>query len=1000
MFYDLTDQQIQNIRKKIYPQELSGEFLKNVIVNNYGSTETGDNSFRIFYNFKDGLENDASGKQIFKVFNNEFAKKYMKLKLFEILSQTMLDEITANPLDITILEQIISKYGAVSRDLKPSLDFNGDKINADQHLRFRNLNNSIELTFDTTFLLSRPKIQYFTLGAIFYLDKNDYIADQQVEQKFIDDRVLVNNLLTYKLYVDNSVVSDMPIQDFRLVKEIFKETKYLDSLLSIISSPNGFNKVTKINQLVENSNLSTIATTSENYNLTSNFAKDRLIKKIKLNPKPKNSFSNVFYSRNYLKNLGILFNINFEEILKENTAFGSLLIRSDLKDELYKKCKISNIKILRRKVNKQKNNQFLPMLNTINVLVSSGESKEKNIISTIDDENATLSEIDLNTSSFFKLRTFTVVDKKIFSATSGYYQYGFELEISNAINQFLLNYADSLMPQISALNQYLEETNKIAKVVGDDKNGYSLQGSYDPQKRSFTPIFIKNYAIPRNNAPSFSKIVNEAIESFVTTIKMFGLMKETESQMINTLASMLSPTTTNAEIINYFINIYQKLISQIRTLVKQNSNNSFKISKWFTNDYVDTNQEINLGYKFISFDSYQGLGILKSDQFRNLINSNLSRYSINKNTDTTQIGDNDFAYLPPLEIYSLNKTLQLNVLNNNSKAIADLDFAELEIDIKNIKSFGTNIKLPNLNTANIGKFQKKLDVASKSTKLLEKFSLQSKEEFIELPSTAPVQQNLPLEKNENVDSTDLILALSKQFDLEKNNYLKFINKPTPKVDLEEYYANSPKKSNLIGKNLNIANQKLALTNENIEQNLENIEMPIYVRLLLEDKNPIIKNTDNYKKSLKLNSKFQFLFNTLHVIEILDYADSSLRENWTLLTRAKIQSLSENGLYLCRLRNYKNLRLGIEGIEEVKLPIYEQYFLFSRSGLVTLPSFKAIKDLPTIKTQLKLAVGTKMTNLINNLGITQTPFETRNQTTQQSEIKNPFAPANTNRKKRE
>lgn len=1007
MFYDLTEQQVQNIKTKLYPQQaVNSSFLKNVIVNDYGSDDTGDNSIRIIYSFKDGLENNSVGEQIFKVFNNLTAKKYMKLKLFEIKSVNMLTEVTKTAKDIAALEAVISKYGALSRDLTPSLDFAGDKNNPDAHLRFENSNNAIELSYDTTFLLPRSKISYFTLGAIFYLDKNEYIADQKVDQRFIDERILVDRLLTYDLYVNNSVIASAPVQDLRLVKAVFKESNYLENILNIISKPNGFSKALAVKQQTEDIKLPVITKTSQNVNLTKSLGVESFISKVSLKRKPKKNFSNVFYSRNYTKELGMLFSINFEEILKDNTAFKNLLTRSSLKEEFFKKCKLSTIRIVRRQVKSDKKGSFIPRLETTKAIISSGEAKDKNEIKIIDNDDASLREITLNTSSNFKIRTFTVTDKRVFSGTSGYYQYGIELEITNAINEFLLSYADSLMPQISGLKEYLEETNKIAKVIGDDIKGYSLQGSYDPQKNAFTPIFINNFASPRKSAPSFQQIVINAVANFTATIKMFGLMKESEEELNSVIVNMLAPNQTRAETIIYFIKIYERLISQIRNLVKDNYNNSFTVKKWFTNDYVDTNSEINTGYNFINFNDYQGLGVLNSSRLRDIINSTLDRYSIDKNLDTTRIGENDFAYVAPSEILSVNKILSLANLNKNTKAISDLDFAEMEIDIKNTKLFGSSFKQPVISTRfnnatlnNLRNVAQKAEMAIKSNRFLRSFAAAPTDNvLIETPSVAPIVQNeLPV-KNEKIDESDLLLALSKQIDLAKNTFGTTINKPSPKVSAEEYYASAPSLNNTIVKVSNKATEKISLTEGNTETELSVLDMPIYVRQLLDDKNPILRSTDNYKKSLKLNSKFQFLFNTLHIIEILEYDNKSLQERWSLLTKTKLDSLPTQNLHLCRLRNYKNTRLGVDGIEQIKMPIYSEYFLFSKSNLINSPTqFPAsFRNLLTTIDERKVAASSKLSSLVNRLGIQPSSQETAT-SDQQPVTKNPFSSSRTNKK---
>lgn len=192
MFYKLSAPQIQAIKEKMYPQQRGiTTFLKNVIVNDYGA-ENSHNSFRIIYSFEDGNTFDEKNERYFKVFNNQTAIKYMKLKLFEILSPEMSKEIESF-IDIKDLENIISKYGALSQTLTPSLDFIGPKNDPALH-NMMDRNHGVIMSYETTFLLSRPQINFFSLGAIFYLDKEEYIKDQNVEERFLETNILFDKV--------------------------------------------------------------------------------------------------------------------------------------------------------------------------------------------------------------------------------------------------------------------------------------------------------------------------------------------------------------------------------------------------------------------------------------------------------------------------------------------------------------------------------------------------------------------------------------------------------------------------------------------------------------------------------------------------------------------------------------------------------------------------------------------------------------------------------------
>jgi hypothetical protein len=111
--------------------------------------------------------------------------------------------------------------------------------------------------------------------------------------------------------------------------------------------------------------------------------------------------------------------------------------------------------------------------------------------------------------------------------------------------------------------------------------------------------------------------------------------------------------------------------------------------------------------------------------------------------------------------------------------------------------------------------------------------------------------------------------------------------------------------------------------------LDDPKIPVHIKLLFDDKCRLMKKSDNYFRSIENNSKFQFLFNTLHAIEMLEYTDESFNERWTLVTNQMLNGLVANKTYLFRIRNYKNLSLNIQGFEQIKLPIYDGYFFFRK-----------------------------------------------------------------------
>lgn len=912
MFYNLTDRQIATIREKLFPKETAADsFLKNVIVNDYGS-DNGDNLIRVIFSLKDGLSNDASNKQFFKIFNNETAIKYMKFKIFEILSPAMKEEIKqtlSETKEISDLENIITKYGALSKDLSPALDFLGDKNNLDAHVKNANSNNSIDLVYDTTFLLARPKIDYFTLGAIFYLDKQEYIKNKKLEERFVDKRVLYGDLLLYSLYQNNKPVDYKPIQDLRLIKSIFKETGYLENILNTIVNGRGFDSLITTKDYTDNNKISLLNTNSENVKKTVDAGKEKLASKI--TKKTKTIFSSPFYSRNYDESLGFLFSINYQELINQNTSYGLLLARTDGKIDLINRCKISSIKILRRSLKKFKNN-YVPVLDTNTVIVSSGEKQNSNIVSEIDTNNSLLKEINLKGNSNLDLRTFSVNDASLFKQTRGFYQYGVEMTVTNGINLFLSSSADSLLKDITNLKKYLEETNNIVRTIHSYETSnltsynpsvytYSLSGSYDPQKNAFTPAFIENFDKPRGTEPSYKQIVSLAASDFANAVSILGVMKENKAILTNTIISLLDPRYTKAESITYFINTFEKLINQMRRLIKDNYNSDFTVEKWFDkqDELIDTTAPINVGYKFLDFRKRIGLGILTASDYNSKIISDINRYSTHPNLETV---NGLINYLAPNQVITNNTVIDFTSLNENSGSVANNDYALTELDIKDLNNNGYNV---GVNKEYFQPLQKSTDskkwqIALNAGKLAKTFSLSVKNSLLPIKN---IQQTTSV-KNVDVNETELLLSISKHFNLTTKTYYNPSFNSYNDLQTKDYY-------------------------------------PFHINILLDNKCRLFGVTDDYRKSIMLNSKFELLFNTLHSVEILEY-DSLFNQTWSALTKQKISSLEKNGIYLCKLRNYKNSAIGIDGIDQIKLPIYDGYFLFENSGEFNISSGRLTK----------------------------------------------------------
>lgn len=976
MFYNLTEEDIENFRQKTFPREIKrGEFLKRVVLNDSGT----DNLLKITLSVQDGA------KGVFKILDNPEALKYMKLKVFEIPSQKMYKTIAdAKIKSIAELEQIINLNAALSQVLAPSTDY--VRSTDDKTLKKKKNSKPKNLFYEINFLLPREIIQYFSLGLVFYFDKEDFLVDKNIEEKFINDEILFDNILLYKL-IENEKNINPVIQDIRLIKSTFKDLRVFDNLLSLITSNKVLNFLNPANVSVPNNDSKTTISPTNNSNLNpppppnspnapinstsqtnpigqsvgtlnagtepqvvpqtrlqglanrlekekiknaaaalfnmepSNTSKSELLQNIIVDAQRSQekakakTFIGPFYSRNMNKTLGFVFVINYEKIIDENTTYKSLFKRTKIKQEFINKCKICSIKILREKINENIKNTNLPIPNSTEVLVVSSQ-RDGESIEEVQTKYGSITELPTPVDSKISItRAFSVTDKELFfSSARGRYRYGVEIQISEAITDFLSAHVDKLSANLTNLIEYYNETNKVVKIVTNNSGDIILSGVYDPLRNAFTQDFVQKFNSPRpNNLPSYQKSILEAATDFITTLNFIGLDIQNSSELIKTIASSLSPTTTSAESINYFIKIYEQLINRLNKTIKDNINNSFTVKKWFTNDYIDTTVSIDYGYNLLNVSDYKGLGTITSFNYLKQLEDDINRhfgnyYQQTEPNEFVETGEtfNDrqailnaiipstAAYLSINKIYLPNKQVDLTVLGQNSGSISNLEFSEIELQIKALIDGDGSITtktdkiLPS--TANDNKIVRTVSLSSTSLESDLSISIKS---TIDINLNDPFRTTFQdeLVKIQNTTQVELFLSLLKQYESNNSETTKKVLEPT------------------------------------VIQRVGSLSIPTQVDILKTGLSRILKPQDEYLDNIDCLSKFNILFNTIHSIEVLEFTET-LEEKWTLLTRQKARSLpvSLRGFHICRMKNYKNENESISGMENIKLPIFHEYFL--------------------------------------------------------------------------
>lgn len=884
---------LQITKANLYPQN-SSKILQGLVINTQGN----DNIVKFAFRIKDGVRTGyaflgAGGfglegdRNPYIIYDNKISKKYLKMKFFEVSSQEMLNEVQNINLSgerrkdkeagvtknsIYYLEKIISKYGAVSFDLSPSYDFIESKLPDYARLKIYQIN----LDYERTFVLARQNINFLSIGVIFYFDIEQYIEDEQILNSSFYDYVLNDDIVIFDILRDNKRIpnSILPIQDLRIMKSSFQQTNYLDNLLHILSSDISFNRLANTEQFLQNN---TSFIDSEKLNEIINSINPTV------EPRKQKFFSNAYFSRTKLDSNSFTFSLKYKDLISINSVYKKFLDYSTLKAVFLDECGICSLKIVRREMKKNNENFFSPLEDTTKVIVASNDIKGGGL-KAFNSDSASIEEIsnftgesqfDIGQSSLSqariaKNRNFSVTDLKAFQDKRGYYQYGLEISITNSINEFLKNKALQMNEDITGLKDYLEEIKRA--------DGY---------KTSFNEQFEQKFNLPRGSKVSFNQMIINTVSNFMVNAALFGIedVNGLEQDLINTLY----PTKTNANVIQYFINIYEKFLDQVYNIINNNINNTFTVQHWFK-EIIDTTIPINIGYKFFDTSAYRGLAVLNTEEFYKRVNKEINTFSSQINVDFNDYGNKQFSFLTPTSITTKSKTLTFNKLEEDPNNLTLKDYTDTFIDIKD--SLIYDYKAVN-------------DASIKTKNLLANISVSMPNLFLPLQVSSKIDG--PVTKNPNVDETSLVIALLNSYD---SSIGKFITKQEP---------------------INNLTLKEIQTRKPIDAE-ERKTLPIHLNLLIDDKSALLKADEKYKKSLTLNAKFNLLFNTIHSIEVLEYTNEYFNENWNLLDKQKIDSMLDGYFYLCRFKSYKNNSRGIEGIRDIKLPIYDEYFFLTKSNV--------------------------------------------------------------------
>lgn len=927
MFLKFSEEDILKFRSEKFP-DLSSFIIKNAIFKTSGTDTIADVEIQV----EDSLANP-------KIFKNLKSKNTLKLKIFEIVNEDMKLEVSSCTNSIS-LQEIISKYGALSNDLFPCVDFIGDKNDSTNHVIE---DGNITLKYKTRFVFPEQETYFLSFGAIFFFNLEDYLKEVNISEKYITKELLCSSIKIADMFnTSGKNINPDVVQDLRALNKVFKSNEVLE----------------KINEII-----------NFDYKAT------KILSQPEKEQKSDQFFSSPYFSRSSNGNLNLLFFVDYKKIIEKNSNFKDLIKNTEFPSDVIEKCKISSIKIVRREVeyDNTRNKRVIIKKTPVESIISTSQELagiSKLFVKSNENDSGIIRE--LNFSNNF--RTFEIVDKKVYKNKNSYYQYGVEISVQDGFYGFLDNIRKKLIDNLQIFKSYLNETNNFVKPISDKKN--VSVGYYDPLNQAFTKKFAEEIF------PSiYEKNILNSVSYLIGTMKIFGLVQSADQQktiiknntklsssiiqkrieqnppiknivknrknltfalkgssnkknvlpqetqevkntfkavqvtvpnkniniaqdeeLLSSLIALLSPSSASDSTIQYFIKIYEKLINQINRVLQDSSNTVFDVNYWFEKEVVDASENPAIGYGFFDDPPDVGLNRINNLNFETKIEKDIIEYYKNSSLPQNKLEYKYYSVAPQF-IFSKNKKLKLNDIKNIDKE----EFIDLELDIKRYNSLGTTEKDFLFDTSADSLSIQKQANKLKTQQLANKFSfginnlLQKTSDFKKILANGN-QTGILL--NNEVNPELLFLAML------KNSDKKPVFKP---------FKESVKLFRSTG--------VLLPQKTTIPQNL-----PFQIQSLFDKTDPFFSESGaKYLTDLNQNSKFLLLFNTIHVIEILQKNTNNVKDEiWVPLTASVYESLRPNSQTICRLKKFVDKNLHIDSFEEISLPIYDKYFILSKT----------------------------------------------------------------------
>ena len=401
--------------------------------------------------------------------------------------------------------------------------------------------------------------------------------------------------------------------------------------------------------------------------------------------------SDLFLSRAADNSATLFFSFNFDKFVKDNTRFPHMLTNKP--SLLSGNFEILELKVVRRRVKKPakfKNSEVGFEVDSKDVEIFDKQEIE-NVIIRASQSGGSIPPIrgrifgnsirEVNASQNNGIRSFSIKDKSISSATDGFFQYGVEIQIKDSLTRYLRGKISQLSGARKSLNDYL-------MVAANDKY-------YNPHTNRFTQGFIEKidqqYLGREEEKPWIQSISLMGECLYILTSGAGSTEDIMGTRWARDMWTLCSPQTGSPDGVQTVLKLVDNVITRLSSMIgiqqssttgdstgatKRNSldggasgasgaqvkKDVYELKYYFKNSIFDSNIMKDTGYHFIprtdqdtselTNDTFLGVTTLTANQFRDRHNQEILKY-FNRLTPQIPISDNEFGFIDTELTYGL-----------------------------------------------------------------------------------------------------------------------------------------------------------------------------------------------------------------------------------------------------------------------------------------------------------------------------------------------------------